>query len=300
MKKNLKNDMPRRKKYPSSAKIGLALGGGGVRGLAHAGVLSVLEREKIPIHAIAGSSMGAIIAAAYTLNPAYSKENLIGLMRDLDNSVPKRFKSSDPENHSLLHRFREFINLESFILTGISGWGVFPESLVIEALNKITLGKNLQQARIPIAAVAADLINGDKIIFREGPATTALQASSALPGFFSPLSLDNKLLVDGAIVDVVPVDVVRQMGVDIIIAVDVEQQGNQPEIRNGLEAFLRSVELCSRHHKQHYLKLAELIINPDFGQPIQTFDVSKTQICIEAGERAAEQALVNIRALINA
>ncbi len=263
--KKIKNILVRDDKNKSSPTIGLALGGGGVRGLAHAGVLSVLERENIPIQAIAGSSMGAIIAAAYTLNPGYSKENLIGLMLDLETSVPRRLKSHEPEKHALLHRFRQFINLESFILTGLSGWGIFPETLIIEALNKIVLGKDLQQAVIPIAAVAADLMSGEKVIFKEGPAAIALQASCALPGFFPPVSLNDKLLVDGAIVDVVPVDVVKRMGVDVVIAVDVDQEESQPEINNGLEVFLRSVELCSRHHKRHFLKLADLVVRPDFG-----------------------------------
>ncbi|MCB0262801.1 MAG: patatin-like phospholipase family protein [Calditrichia bacterium] len=299
MMKRLKEIFSRREKKRLAPTVGLALGGGGVRGLAHAGILSVLEKENIPLHAIAGSSMGAIIAAAYTLNPGYSKESLTGLMLELNAVVPKRLKSPGPEEPSLLNRFRQFINLERFILTTISGWGVFPEQLVIEALNKITLEKNLQDARIPIAAVATDLISGEEVVFKEGPATIALQASSALPGFFPPVHLDGRLLVDGAIVDVVPVDVVHQMGANIVIAVDVDQEEVKPEVRNGMEAFLRSVELCSRHHKQHYLKKADLIIRPDFGQPVQTFDVTKSQLCIEAGVQAAEQALPDIWKLLN-
>lgn len=299
MIKRLKKIFSRGEKKRLAFRVGLALGGGGVRGLAHAGVLSVFERENIPLHAIAGSSMGAIIAAAYTLNPGYSKESLTELMLELDVSVPKRLKSPGPEEPSLLNRFRQFINLERFILSSVSGWGVFPEELVIEALNKIALGKNLQDARIPVAAVAADLISGEKVIFKEGPAVIALQASSALPRFFPPVPLGDKLLVDGAIVDVVPVDVVRQMGASVVIAVDVDQEAFHPEVRNGLEAFLRSVELCSRHHKRHYLKKADLVIRPDFGQPVQTFDVTKSQLCIEAGAQAAEQALPGIRKLLN-
>lgn len=295
----LKSKISHREKNRGTPAVGLALGGGGVRGLAHAGVLSVFERENIPVDAIAGSSMGAIIAAAYTLNADYSMESLTELMQELDASVPKRLKSSHSEKHILLNRLREFINLEKFILTSVSGWGIFPESLTAEALSTIVQGKNLQEAKIPVAAVATDLISGEKVIFKDGPADIALRASSALPGFFTPVTHGKRLLVDGAIIDVVPVDVVRKMNVEIVIAVDVDQEEIHPEVHNGLEAFLRSVELCSRHHKRHYLKLADLIIHPDFGQPVQTFDVTKSRHCIEAGIKAAEKALPDIRKLLS-
>jgi NTE family protein len=80
--------------------------------------------------------------------------------------------------------------------------------------------------------------------------------------------------------------------------VDVDQEGTPMEVRNGLEAFLRAMELCARHHKRHDLNLADVVLQPDFGQPVQTFDFSQAQRCIQAGERAAEQALPALQALM--
>ncbi len=285
-------------KPATSPRIGLALGGGGVRGMAHLGVLSVFEREGIPIHAIAGSSMGAIVGAAHALNPEYGGERLTQLMRELDEAIPERLKTPSSASESLLRKLQQFINLERFILDTVAGWSVLPEELSRKTLEKLTLGKNIEEATLPIAIVAVDLLSGEKIVFREGPATLALQASSAIPGYFPPVANDGMLLVDGAIVDAVPADVVREMDVDIVIAVDVDQTGPRSEIRNGLDAFLRAVELCAQYNKRHFLKNADLVIHPDFGQTIVTFDVSKTEVCINAGVQAAEKALPEIRRLL--
>lgn len=282
----------------TSPRVGLALGGGGVRGMAHLGVLSVFEREGIPIHAIAGSSMGAIVGAAHTLNPEYGGERLTELMHELDEAIPERLKMSSNASESLLGKLQQFINLERFILDTVAGWSVLPEELAKTTLEKLTLGKKIEEASLPLAIVAVDLLSGEKIVFREGSATLALQASSAIPGYFPPVASDGMLLVDGAIVDVVPADVVREMGMDVVIGVDVDQTGPRSEIRNGLDAFLRAVELCAQYNKRHFLKHADLVIHPDFGQTIVTFDVSKTEVCINAGIQAAEKALPDIRRLL--
>ncbi|MFQ5583596.1 MAG: patatin-like phospholipase family protein, partial [Calditrichia bacterium] len=283
------------RRYP---RVGLALGGGGVRGMAHMGVLSVLKQEKIPVDAMAGSSMGAIIAAAYTLNPEYGREKITDLLRELDESIPSHLKEPADKPESFLHKLKQFINVERFILDTISGWSVLPEDIAPPALQKITLDKNIEEADIPIAVVSVDLLSGEKVVFREGPATIALQGSSAIPGFLPPVEYRDMVLVDGAIVDVVPADVVRQMDVDIVIAVDVDQSGPRSEIRNGLDAFLRAVELCAQHNKRHYLKDADIVIKPDFGETIVTFDVSKAEHCIETGVRAAMKALPEIKKLL--
>ena len=151
---------------------------------------------------------------------------------------------------------------------------------------------------MPIAIVSVDLLSGEKVVFKEGSSAMALQASSAIPGYLPPVEYRDMLLVDGAIVDVVPADVVREMGVDIVIAVDVDQSGPRDEIKNGLDAFLRAVELCAQDNKRHHLKQADLVICPDFGATIVTFDVSKTEVCINAGIKAAERALPELEKLL--
>ena len=284
-----------RKQDAKGVSVGLALGGGGVRGLAHAGVLSVFARERVPVTAIAGSSMGAIVGAAYALNPDFSKEHMLQRVLDLGLSAPVGLKEAQHDNESWFRRLRQFIEAEKVIIDAALGWGMFPEKLVAEFLDGLTLGKQLDEGRVRLAVVSIDLLSGDKVVFRSGPATFAVQASSALPGFLPPVRHGSRLLADGAFVDLVPVDVVRQMDVDLVVAVDVDQEDVRVEVRNGLEAFLRAVELCARHHKQHHLKAADLVVRPDFGEPINPLDASKAEQCVEAGVRAAEAALPELR-----
>lgn len=288
----------RSKSAVSTPRIGLALGGGGVRGLAHLGVISVLERENIPIHAIAGSSMGAVVAAAHSLNPQYGGERLTHLLHDIENAIPEHLKKLSGKPDSFFHKLKQFINVERFIFDTVSGWGMLEEDLAKGSMEKLTLNKKIEEGVLPISIVSVDLLSGEKVVFKEGPAAIALQASSAIPGFFPPVAYQNMLLVDGAIVDVVPVEVARAMGVDIVIAVDVDQSGPRSEISNGLDAFLRAVELCAQHNKRHFLNTADLTIHPQFGQTITTFDVSKMELCINAGVKAATEALPAIRKLL--
>lgn len=267
--------------------------------MAHVGVMSVLKREDIPVHFIAGSSMGAIVAAALTLNPEYGSQKLKLLLDELEDSIPDHLKVPAEKSNSLLTKLRLFINVERFILDTLSGWSVLPEDLAKTTLKKLTLDKKIEEAAIPLAIVSVDLLSGEKIVFKDGPAAIALQASSAIPGFLPPVLYNDMILVDGAILDVVPADITRDMGADIVIAVDVDQSGPRPQIKNGLDAFLRAVELSAQYNKRQFLKDADIIIHPDFGREIVTFDVSKAEDCISAGVRAAEIALPKIRNLLD-
>ncbi len=284
------------KKTPT---LGLALGGGGVRGLAHAGVLTVFEREGIPIHAIAGTSMGAIIAGAYVLSPDFNSKHLAQQAIDLGISTPARSSTVRKDQSTFLERLRLFIDVERFLFDSLWGWGTLPEIPVADALAKLTLGKGLEEGKIPIAVVATNLHSGEKVVFKEGPATIALQASAAIPGFFPPVLYQGSLLADGGFIELVPASVVRQMGVDLVIAVDVNQDNVRVEINNGLQALLRAVDISAHHHKHHYLELADLVIRPEFGEAIDTLDFAKIELCINAGMRAAERAIPDVRRLLS-
>jgi len=287
-----------RRRRREARKLGLALGGGGVRGLAHVGVLSVFDREGIPISALAGSSMGAIVAATYTLNPNFSRELLINTTLELSSSLSARLTMAPANGNSFLDRVRRFMDVERYLVENLWGWSVLPGSIAAETLEKLTLGKNLNEARTPVAIVAVDLLSGEKVVFTEGPASLAVQASSAIPCFLPPVHWEHRLLADGAIIDFVPAGVVKEMGVDLVVAVDVDQEKEWAEVHNGLEVFLRAIEICSRHHKHHHLESADMVIRIEFGEPVHTFDISKAELCINAGERAAKTALPEIRKLL--
>jgi NTE family protein len=287
------------RKSGKECTLGLALGGGGVRGLAHIGVLTVLDRESIPVDAIAGTSMGAIVGAAYGLSADFDRGRLTKQVMDLGIKPPVTLAASDEERQGFLDQLRRFFDVERFLIDTMWGWGAFEKTMVVHALDNLTSGKNLEDARVMLAAVATDLLSGDKIVFKKGPASLALQASSALPGFFPPVKHDGKLLADGAFVDLVPTDVVRGMGTTLVVAVDVDQEDMRAEISNGLKAFLRAAEIGARHHKRHHLKLADLVIRPEFDGPVDSFDFSKAEECVEAGVRATERVLPSLRRLMN-
>jgi NTE family protein len=278
--------------------LGLALGGGGVRGLAHIGVLSVLDREAIPIHAIAGTSMGAIVGAAYALGADFDKERLAKQVMELGIKPPLVLGASEEDRESFFERMRQFIDLERFLIDTMWGWGAYEGKVVADALTKLTSGKRLEEARVPLAAVATDLLTGEKVVFKKGPASLALQASSALPGFFPPIRHEGRLLADGAFVDLVPVDIAREMGAQVVVAVDVDQESIRTDVSNGLQAFLRAVDIGARHHKRHHLRMADLVILPEFGEPVDSLDFLKAELCIEAGLRATEAVLPAVRRML--
>jgi NTE family protein len=151
---------------------------------------------------------------------------------------------------------------------------------------------------VPLEAVATDLLSGEQVIFRKGPASLALQASSALPGFFPPVKHEGRLLADGAFVDLVPADVVRKMGARFVVAVDVDQESMPVEVTNGLQAFLRGIDIGARHHKRHHFRQVDLVIRPEFGGPVDSLDFSKAELCVEAGLCAAERALPSLRRML--
>jgi NTE family protein len=242
--------------------------------------------------------MGAIVGAAYALSSDFDRKRLTQQVIELGIKPPLTFSSADVEREGFFERLRQFIDVERFLIDSLWGWGALEDVRVGEALAKLTAGKRLEEAKVPFGAVATDLISGEKVVFKRGPASLAVQASSALPGFFPPIKWEGRLLVDGAFVDLVPTDVVRDMGARLIVAVDVDQENMPVEIGNGLKALMRAVEIAARHHKHSYLRLAHLVIRPEFGEHVDSLDFSKAELCVEVGLRAAERALPTLRRLL--
>ncbi|HNP65431.1 MAG TPA: patatin-like phospholipase family protein, partial [Woeseiaceae bacterium] len=209
-------------------RIGLVLGGGGARGAAHVGVLKELERLRIPVDAIAGTSMGAIVGGLYATG--INANELEQLVRTIDWTGTL---SDKPERQDLSFRRkqdeREFpINFELGVRKGdlLLPKGVIQGQKLDLLLRKLTLStshiKNFDDLPIPFRAIASDIVAGEAVVLGSGDLAKSLRASMSVPGVFSPARIDGRLLVDGGIVGNLPIDVMRDMGVDIIIAVDVE------------------------------------------------------------------------------
>lgn len=179
--------MPKKRK-----KLGLALGAGGAKGLAHIGVLKVLQKHNIIPDFIAGTSMGAIIGAAYAAGHS-------------------------PEDIEILVKKTDWKKIIDFT---IPKSGILETEMIEKKIEDIVYYKNFYQLKIPLRIIAYNLTKKELVVFSKGSVAQAIRASMSIPGIFPPLELDNQLYVDGAVADPTPFDVVKEMGADIIIAID--------------------------------------------------------------------------------
>ncbi len=190
-------------------KIGLALGGGGLKGTAHIGVLKVLAEYDIPIHMVAGTSVGSAIAALYAAG--YDWKMMYRLFTEFD--------------------------IDGLIKVRPSRMGLVPASGYTDLIRACTKNRRIEEMDIPLKIVAVDLVSRKKIVFDRGDTALAVRASSAVPGVFTPVPMGDMLLVDGYVLDNCPGGVVREMGADVVIAVslhtpDTSTPGNMLEIVN--------------------------------------------------------------------
>ena len=273
-------------------KVGLALSGGGARGLAHIGVIKVLERENVPIDLLAGTSMGGIVAALYAT----------GLSAHEMEKVAQRISSP-----------RQLLTLVDRTLPRR---GLLQGRKVVEYLAQWLGEVTFDQLKIPLALVAADLNGCQKVVLQEGSVLDAVRATIALPGLLAPLEREGQLLVDGGLMDNLPVDIVRQMGADVVIAVDIatdqdavilfaEELHRHPLVPNGLvdtlEVLWRSVDYLTKEVNRRVLEECppDLLIHPVIPAGVTAITgFTRADETIAAGEKAAIDALPKIQALL--
>lgn len=254
-------------------KIGLALSGGAARGCAHVGVLEVLEEMRVPVDYVAGTSMGAVVGGLYAagLTPAEIRRTLITLdwQSVLDDRTPYRdlvFRRKEDERRYLMDVEvgigKKGFTLPPGLLTG-QKLGFQLQRLLRPAAD-VTVFSRLPT---PFRAVAADLETGEMVVLDRGQLTAALRASMAIPGVFSPAEIDGRLLVDGGLANNLPVDVVRDMGADVVIAVDVsEPLASRAELRSLLGVTNQAISVLTRANMEPRLADADLVITPDVGE----------------------------------
>jgi NTE family protein len=259
-------------------KVGLALGGGAARGLAHIGVLEVLEREKIPIDMIAGTSMGAIIGAFY----AHTRD--INLIRDLTVEMGKQ-------------RIRFFTDL-TIPRTGILRW-----KWVEDRLKRVIGGVRFEDLKIPFSCVAVDIDNGEEVILNEGLVWDAARASATVPVALSINPWQGRYLVDGGVSNPVPVSVLKQMGADFIIAVNVlhdavnvtdHELHKKAKEHNIFTIMTKTVYILSYRVIGTSLGEADVVIEPDMGG-IAFTDFHRAEECIKRGARTTQNIIPEIK-----
>lgn len=275
-----------------TAKIGLALGGGGARGLAHIGILKVLQREQIPIDVISGTSMGGIVGAMYAVGQSIEQMEAEAIKRG---EISQIFKLID-------------LRLMS---SGLLGGNRIKE-LLAEILGAETTFADL---RLPFAVVSVDYNSGREVVLKEGKLVDAVRATMSVPGVFEPVELNGCHLLDGGVLDNVPVGVARDLGAEKVIAVDVlpnfrlNEPGQEPIVpplkpRGMPKAFrqlwhLELVMIAALTELRLKEAAPEVIIRPNLPVDMAlllSFD--RPQEAIACGEQAAEAALPQIRALL--
>ncbi|QQX60419.1 patatin-like phospholipase family protein [Pseudomonas chlororaphis] len=277
-------------------KIGLVLSGGAARGLAHIGVLKALEEQGVKIDAIAGTSMGAVIGGLYA--SGYKIDELEKLALGIDwqqalsdapprEDIPFRRKQDDRDflvKQKLSFRDDGSLGLPLGVIQG-QNLALLLESMLAHASDT----RDFDKLPIPFRAVATDIASGEKVVFRKGHLPRVIRASMSIPAVFAPVEMDGRLLVDGGMTDNIPLDVARDMGVDIAIVVDIGTPlRSRQQLATVVDVLNQSITLMTRRNSEEQLASlhkSDVLIQP----PLANFgvtDFGRAQEMIDAGYRA--------------
>jgi len=286
-------------------KICLALGGGAARGLAHLGVLKVLEEAQIPIHMITGTSLGALIGGLYASKPdaAYWMTRVEQFLRSFRSRRARLEFISRLEQPTNNHR--GFFSDMAFLIRKGYFWGVtatksafIDEREYQDLIYPLIPDIDVTETQIPFGCVATDIRNGKRAVYTSGRLRTAISASCALPGIFPPVEDNGMLLVDGGWVERVPVYCAWDMGADVVIAVDVSSDVPVFEDKSGLDIILRADAVSRIFLNEIIAREADVVIHPNVGAS-HWADFSNPSALFKQGEAAALANLITIRTVIH-
>lgn len=281
---------------PAHPKIGLVLSGGAARGLAHIGVLKALEEQGVRIDAIAGTSMGAVVGGLYA--SGYSVQELETLATTLDwqqalsdapprRDVPFRRKQDDRDflvKQKLSFRDDGSLGLPLGVIQG-QNLALLLESKLAHTADT----RDFDKLPIPFRAVATDIASGEKVVFRRGHLPQVIRASMSIPAVFAPVELEGRLLVDGGMVDNIPLDVAREMGVDLAIVVDIGTPlRDRKQLATVVDVLNQSITLMTRRNSEEQLanlRRDDILIQPQLAA-FGVTDFGRAQDMIDAGYRA--------------
>ncbi|MBS1162219.1 MAG: Patatin, partial [Burkholderiaceae bacterium] len=288
-------------------RVGLVLGGGGARGAAHIGVLEVLEKHRVQVDCVAGTSMGALVAGAWAagMSPAQmrvemSKANWHDMFQD------------NPEFSQMSYRNRR--ESQRFLPASETGFNhgeiAYPAGVVLgqkiklffNSLVHANLGEpEMQQLPLPVSLIATDIGTGERVVFRDGSLTMAMRASMSVPGLLAPLEYRGRRLVDGGLVDNVPIQEVRsRCGADVVIAVNVGSPLLKPEqVGSLLSVSAQMVNILTEQNVAQSLatlKPTDIYIKPDL-ETISAGDFDKHELAADRGRAAAQAVAARLQAL---
>ncbi|MEO8123359.1 MAG: patatin-like phospholipase family protein [Burkholderiales bacterium] len=260
---------PVAKPAPRPPRIGLALGGGAARGFAHIGVIQVLEEAGIRPDLVVGTSAGSLVAALYASGQSGAQ---LGVLAE---------------------------TMDEAAITDWSfpGRGLIRGEALARFVREQTGGLTIEKMRMPLGIVATDLDSGNAILFQRGDTGIAVRASSAVPAVFRPVRIGNREYVDGGLVSPVPVRFARQMGADLVIAVDITQSPKGAETGDVFSLLLQTFSIMARSITQFELRDADVALRPQL-QGITSVDFAARKQSIRAGREAALAQLPQLQARI--
>lgn len=255
---------------PTQPRLGLALGGGFARGLAHIGVLKVLEANRIPVHCLAGTSVGSIIAGAYA--SGVPVEDMAAVARRV--------------------RWKDFASWT------ISRMGLASNKRMEAFLKRAFRALRFEDLKLPLAVVATDLRTGQPVVFTSGELVTAVRASCAYPGLFLPIAYQGAWLTDGGLVAAVPTQATKQLGADIVLGVTLESIDPKVEPQNMMDVLGRSLSIAQRTAEPLWRAHADLVISPEVNG-YRWDDFEHADELMAAGEKAMWAALPRLQCLLH-
>lgn len=251
-------------------KTGLALGGGAFRGVAHIGVLKALEENGIRPNYISGTSIGALIGALYAFGTPVQK--MLQIAREIT-----------------------WMSISNFTL---SKMGLLANDEIGEIIENL-LGKNrqIEESPIPLAIVATDIGKGSKVVFEKGRLVDAVLASTCIPGIFIPIKNDNRLLVDGFLVENVPITPLEKYNPDIIIAVNLDVGRIYEKPDDIIDVIISALDIAVTVYTRSVVEKADIVIEPDVGS-YSRFDAKKVDKFYQQGYEAAQKAIPKIHSVL--
>jgi NTE family protein len=254
---------------PTPPRIGLALGGGAARGFAHIGVIQVLEEAGIRPDLVVGTSAGSLVAALYASGKSGTELATLALAMD-----------------------------ESAITDwSFPGRGLIRGEALARYVREHTGGRTIERMRLPLGIVATDLDNGAAILFQRGDTGAAVRASSAVPAVFQPVRIGEREFVDGGLVSPVPVRFARQMGAELVIAVDISSPPDGAATSDVFKMLLQTFAIMGRSINQFELRDADLVLRPAL-TGVASADFNARAKAIQAGREVALRQLPELRARI--
>ena len=254
-------------------KLGLALGGGAARGFAHVGVLQVLEEAGIKPDLVVGTSAGSFVAALYASGKTAAQLQTVAETMEeaalTDWTVP------------------------------LLGRGMMRGDALARFVSNQVGGRRIEDFKMPLGIVATDLNTGEGVLFQRGDVATAVRASSAVPSVFEPVKIGNREFVDGGLISPVPVRYARQMGADLVLAVDISSTPEGNKTSDMFKILLQTFTIMSKSINAFELKEADLVVHPDL-VGVGSAEFSARKRSIEAGRAAMLQALPKLKAALAA